>query len=44
MRDAALISTRNGKDPAVFPGSLPLERRDGCCVHVARIYARERAG
>ena len=39
MRDAAMISTRNGKDQLQFPGSLPLERREACCVHVARTYA-----
>jgi hypothetical protein len=39
MRDAAMVSTQNGKDPSRFPGSLPLERREGCCVHLARCYA-----
>jgi anthranilate phosphoribosyltransferase len=33
MRDGAMVSTRNGRDG---PGCLPLERREGCCVHVAR--------
>jgi len=36
LRDAGLVSTRNGKDG---PGCLPLERREGCAVHVAREYA-----
>jgi len=40
MRDAAMVSTRNGKDG---PGCLPLERREGCAVHVAREYAQQRA-
>ena len=40
LRDAGLVSTRNGKDGA---GCLPLERREGCCVHVAREYAQRRA-
>jgi len=40
LRDAGLVSTRNGKDG---PGCLPLERREGCAVHVAREFARARA-
>lgn len=37
MRDAAMASTANGKDG---PGCLPLERREGCCLHWAREWAR----
>jgi DNA-binding transcriptional ArsR family regulator len=40
LREAGLVSTRNGKDG---PGCLPLERREGCAVHVAREFAQQRA-
>jgi hypothetical protein len=41
MRDAAMVSTYNAKDG---PGCLgPKVTRDGCCVHIAREYAQQRA-
>jgi hypothetical protein len=48
MRDGAMISTYNGgPDPAkgrVGPGHLaPKVTREGCCVHIAREFARARA-
>ena len=46
MRDAAMVSTYNGGEDVAKrragPGNLaPLRQRAGCCVHVARCYARK---
>ena len=42
--DVQRIVYRNGEPwLALGPGCLPLERREGCAVHVAREFARARA-